>query len=167
MKRQEQTTRAFKHVTISNWLLADGAPATAVGGTDWIEYVNSLTFAPGVPRDVYEAFQSAAGAIGYAYFYYPIFTLASQQILRVADFAVDKVLEMHRMPKPRSFAERLELLKSARLISATAFHRWDGIRRLRNEATHPQWQEHWGESMSLRMIGIVAEAISTLPWPKT
>jgi len=84
----------FKQTTVENWLEPDPLMAALVNldhttglvtpsqGTDWIGFVNDLEIATAVPREVREAFRFATGAVGYAYFYYPMFTIVSQQVLR-------------------------------------------------------------------------------------
>jgi len=168
---------SFKDVSAENWLEPDPLMAVMVNrdrrdgsissviGTDWIRFVNDLPVSPSVPQEVHTAFMFATGAIGYAYFYYPIFTIVSQQVLRVADFAVDKLFERLGLKPILSFERRLATLRQQGLLTEAQANRWGGIRHLRNKATHPAWQQNWGLAMSLDMIRIVAEAISDLPWP--
>ncbi len=95
----------FKKVTEHNWLepdpimrhlvnvnLTDGTTCT-VSGADWIKFVNDFRMSPPVPNEVRVALRFATGAIGYAYFYYPVFTIVAQQVLRVADFALETFVE--------------------------------------------------------------------------
>ena len=170
-----RSTLGFKLTTVENWLEPDPLMAALVNhnhstglvrptqGTDWIAYVARTPLDEHVPFEVWAAFNFAAGAIGYAYFYYPLLTVVSQQALRVADFAVDQLFEAMGKTKVNSLARRLKILRVEGLISEGEFHRWDGIRRLRNKATHPAWQENWGHAMSLQLIETVSLAIcSTL-----
>jgi hypothetical protein len=169
----------FKLTTVGNWLEPDPLMAALVNlnhstgavtptqGTDWIAYVARTPLDEHVPFEVWAAFNFAAGAIGYAHFYYPLLTIVSQQVLRVADYAVDRLFEALGKTKVNSLARRLEILQLEVLISEGEFHRWDGIRRLRNKATHPAWQENWGHAMSLQLIETVSLAISALPWSKS
>lgn len=167
----------FKQTTVENWLEPDPLMGALVNidvrdgsvipveGTDWIHFVNELSISHAVPQEVQQAFRFATGAIGYAYFYYPMFTIISQQVLRVADFAIDKLFDARGMKKPHSFERRLAILADNGLLNEMEAEHWDGLRRLRNSATHPAWQQNWGLGMSLDLIRVVAEAISNLPWP--
>jgi hypothetical protein len=170
-------TRGFKFVTPDNWLEPDqlsnllvkldhrDGSVTNIDGRDWITYVNSLSFLNRVPTDVVDAYQFAIGAVGYAYFYYPLFTIVAQQILRVADFAVERLFAVRGdLPKAKAFDGRLKALKAGAYLGDTGFERWDHIRGLRNDATHPEWQQTWGPS-GLDTIIAVVELISALPWP--
>lgn len=167
----------FKNVTVDNWLEPDPLYAglvnlnkvdgtiSATTGADWIRYMDGHRLAAEVPEEVRHAFDFAAGAVGYSYFYYPILTLVAQQELRIADFAIDKLFDARGItPKPQSFKRRLEILHKRGLLSDGEFGRWDAIRNLRNHSTHPPWQQNWGHAMSLEIVKAVAEAISDLPW---
>lgn len=156
---------AFKRTTAENWLDPDPR-MSGEDGREWIAQVNGLKFDMAVPDDVCEAFVFATGAIGYAYFYGPILTLVSHQVLRVADFALDRFFDRRGIEKPRTFGERLQRLKNDGLLSGPEYNRWDGIRRLRNAATHPDFQDEWNPAMSLQMIRAAVTAISALPWEK-
>jgi hypothetical protein len=168
----------FKQVTVQNWLKPDPVMAhlvnsnvrdgttCSVNGSDWNQFVNDLPIPPQVPQDVRTAFEFATGAIGYSYFYYPLFAIVAQQVLRVADFAVDKLLEGLAMKPIRSFKRRLMTLRAHGQLTDWQVNRWEALRMMRNEATHPAWHRNWETSMSLGLVRSVAEAISDLPWPK-
>jgi len=116
---------------------------------------------------VRDAFWFTVGAVGYSYFYWPLLTLVAQQTLRVADFAVDRLFDaLALQPKPRSFARRLARLHGLGHLDATGYRRWDVLRNLRNESTHPSFQQNWGHSMSLELVRTVPDSIEGLPWPK-
>ncbi len=171
-------SRGFRIVTTENWLDPDPLSGSIVrmdhrdgsvhpvDGRDWIRYVNSVPLADTVPQKIRDAFDFVIGAVGYGYFYYPVFTIVVQQVLRVADFAVAHLFSVRPdLPKPpkRTFEGRLLALKDAGYLDDIAFTRWDAIRRLRNSATHPEWQQTWGHS-GLAQIRVMSELISALPW---
>jgi hypothetical protein len=168
----------FKSVTTENWLDPDplyehlvkrdkrDGSIHPIDGRDWIEIVNAVHLDDRVPEDVRDAFWFTVGAVGYSYFYWPLLTLVAQQTLRVADFAVDRLFDtLALQPKPRSFARRLVRLRDLRYLDATGYRRWDALRNLRNESTHPSFQQNWGHSMSLELVRTVADSIKGLPWP--
>lgn len=168
----------FKEITTENWLdpdplymhlvkrdRRDGA-IHPIDGRDWIELVNAIHFDDRVPEDVREAFWFTVGAVGYSYFYWPLLTLVAQQALRVADFAVDRLFDaLSLQPKPQSFARRLARLHKLGHLDATDYGRWESLRKLRNDSTHPGFQQNWGHSMSLEIVRTVADSIEGLPWP--
>lgn len=154
-------------MTVANWLDGD-PPDGAAAGPAWIAHLDErIAFGADVLPDVQEAFWLAAGAIGYAQFYSPILTLVSQQILRVADFALDQFCIQKKSVKDREpFFARLKRLRSADLIGPQQYNRWDGLRSLRNAATHPRFVEQLSQAMALELIRTVAEAINALPWTR-
>jgi hypothetical protein len=169
--------RGFKLVTPENWLDPDpinelivkldqkDGSVSSVDGRDWIVYVNALALGRNVPQEVRIAYEFTVGAVGYAYFYYPLFTIVVQQLLRIADFSVSHLFAVRTdLPPARTFEHRLKVLRDAGYVSNTDFKRWDAIRNLRNIATHPDWQQTWGHS-SLDIVRTIVEIISALPWP--
>ncbi len=172
--------RGFKIVTPDNWLQPDPLSGSIVrmdrrdgtvhpvDGRDWIRYVHAVPLADRVPQKVLDAFDFVGGAVGYGYFYYPLFTIVVQQILRVADFAVVHLFTVRAdLPKPpkKTFEGRLIVLKDAGYVNEAAFTRWTAIRNLRNSATHPEWQQTLGHA-ALEHVRIISEMISALPWPE-
>ncbi|HEY8321498.1 MAG TPA: DUF4145 domain-containing protein [Candidatus Baltobacteraceae bacterium] len=156
----------LKRVTAANWLEADASGGAMVDGAGLIASVEgAVRFGRDVPPDVCRAFWSAAGAIGYAQFYAPVLTLASQQVLRVADFALEQFCIQKKSVVDREpFFARLKRLRTADLIGPQQYNRWDGLRSLRNAATHPRFVEQLSPAMALELITTVAAAINALPW---
>ncbi len=168
----------FKHVTRQNWLDSDPVSAsfvkldhrdgsiTPMDGADWIDAVALATLSDAVPNDIVNAFEFTKGGLGYGFFYYPLATIVGQQILRVADFAVDRFFRARAIvPHPRSMAQRLKRLHEDGLVDDMHFQQWDAIRRLRNSATHPDFQHVWLPSDAIRTLKLVADLVSALPWP--
>jgi len=168
--------RGFKFVTPKNWLEPDRVSSllvkldhrsgmvTSVDGRDWISFVNDLKLNDTVPVKVRDAYEFTIGAIGYAYFYYPLFTIVTEQVLRVADFAVAHLFALRSdLPKRKTFQARIEALRALNYLDEASYTRWDAIRNLRNRSTHPEWQQTWGPS-SLDTIRVCVELVSNLPW---
>jgi hypothetical protein len=168
----------FKYVTRQNWLDPDPLSAsfvqldhrdgsiTPMDGADWIDAVVEITLPASVPTEVANAFEFTKGGLGYGFFYYPLATVVGQQVLRVADFAIDRLFEARAIvPRPLSMARRLERLRLEGLISDEHFQQWDVIRHMRNLATHPDFQHTWFPSDAVRTLKLVAALVSELPWP--
>jgi hypothetical protein len=144
-------SRGFKIVTPENWVDPDPLSGSivkrdhrdgsihAVDGRDWIAYVNEVPLSVNVPQKVRDAYDFAVGAVGHGYFYYPIFTLVVQQLLRAADFAVAHLFVIApTLPKPKrmTFEARLEVLKDSGQLDDRQFTVWSAFRWLRNSSTH-------------------------------
>jgi hypothetical protein len=107
----------------------------------------------------------ALGSLAYAYWYYPLYTIGAQQLLRVADYALDQFARGIGLERSYSLADRIEKLASQGVLGDEAdISRWQLIRRLRNKVTHPTFQEIWGLPQAHDVAQSVAEAISALPW---
>ena len=135
-----------------------------VAPADTMQALQEVRLEKSVPLNVRRAFQMALGAMAYAYWYYPLLTLAAQQILRVADFASDIFARERGMDLQYSLAARLKALAKDGAVDELQLRRWEGIRRLRNSATHPSFQQIWGPAQAIDVARAVADAINTLPW---
>jgi hypothetical protein len=164
----------FKMVTLENlldpdpvmklfWQRSPDGNFSQMGPKDWAAPILSFDLSDLVPRVVREAFYFTRNAMCYAYWYYPLLTIGCQQILRVADFATEIAATENGLKPARSFARRIEQLLKAGIIPQ-AEGRWEGIRRLRNSATHPEFQQNWGGGMSIEMIQTTAALINGLKW---
>ena len=106
----------------------------------------------------------ALGSLPYAYWYYPLYTLGAQQLLRVADYALDQFARNAGLEQPYSLASRIQELSSSGALSDEDVRRWQLIRRLRNKVAHPTFQKIWGLPQACDVAQSVAEAIAALPW---
>ena len=167
-----------KGVTVENWLVQDPVmvPWTRVNmvdgssrpttGEDWILSVNAVMLAPHVPDEIHDLFEYAKGAMGYGYFYYPLFTLVAQQLLRVADIAVDVLFDkLAVVPKPKSLDRRIVILRERWLIDDEQYFLFDMLREMRNRATHDPTRTILMPPHAIEDIHWIAEMISGLPWP--
>lgn len=167
-----------KSVTPENWLEQDGAAAIWVNldmrdgtvrpttGEDWIKSVNTIRLDPVVPIEVADLFEFAKGGLGYGYFYYPLFTLVTQQLLRVADIAIEVLFDSLAIkPKPRSLDRRIVILRERWLIDDDQYFMLDLLRYMRNSATHGSSRTIMMPTGAIRDISWVADLISNLPWP--
>jgi hypothetical protein len=164
----------FKMVTLENllepdpvmqyfWQRSPDGSFSQMAAADWAYPILAVKLSDNVPQVVRDAFYFARNAMCYAYWYYPLHTIGSQQILRVADFATDVAAKQNGLRPARGFERRINQLVNAGIISSTE-RRWDGIRRLRNSATHPAFQQNWGGGMSIELVQIVAGLINSLKW---
>jgi len=85
----------FKELTADNWLAPDRVWADVVNavlpdweiqlmtGDTWIQAILDFDLLETVPIEVRKLFAVACGAIAYGYFFYPLLTLATEQLYRV------------------------------------------------------------------------------------
>lgn len=163
----------FKKLTADNWLDPDKLWAKVVNAVSpdgeiqimtsdtWIQAILDFDLLETVPTEVRKLFAVARGSIAYGYFFYPLLTLASEQLYRVTEAAIDyKCREMGRRKPKEKFAHKIEWL--AKESATLDKERWDAIRNIRNEASHPKIQTILSPNMVLNDLDIVTRCINSL-----
>ena len=94
-----------------------------------------------VPENVRTLFEVARGSLAYGYFFYPLYTLACEQLFRVAETAIsEKCKLLGESKKARTFEKKLQLLFDRKVLSDEERLVWDAVRQFRNSTSHPQQQ---------------------------
>src|SRR5947199_4604690 len=143
----------IKILTAENWLQPDptstifvqvSAPdgnISPMSGDDWVKLFLQPSLAKTVPEEVRKLFEVARGASAYGYFFYPLYTLANEQLFRVVECAVSTKCQLLGAPKRvKTFQEKIGFLSDKNIISNQDFFWWDAVRNLRNLSSHPQEQ---------------------------
>ncbi len=140
----------FKEINQQNWLESDEAikgfvkisPAgkpQSMSGEDWLRPILAPKLLEAVPQDVQALFEVTRGALVYGYFFYPLYTLAAQQLFRVAEAAVSQKCKALGAPSSKKkFAEKIGWLVNKGVIPEADIPVWDAVRELRNSASHPE-----------------------------
>lgn len=167
-------THGIKALTVSNWLQPDPASSifaqlsqadgsfNPMSGDDWAAQFLGVRLDDRVPEEVRGLFEVARGALAYGYFFYPLFTLAAEQLYRVAEAAVSTKCELLGAPKRLSFQNKIQYLQDRDVISSESYPQWDAIRRLRNKGSHPQGQTILTPGMVVQMLDQIAKRMNTL-----
>ena len=168
------TKFGFKEITPANLLerdpVLDGFVKLSPNGQsmtltqdDYLRYIFTPCLLEVVPDDVQALFEVARGAMAYGYFFYPLFTLAMEQLFRVAEAAVAyKCLDMG-IPKSKSrFKEKIVWLIDKGIIPKTDRGSWDSIRELRNMTSHPERQMILPPAMPIELLERTALLINSL-----
>jgi hypothetical protein len=170
----------FKKVTPRNWVERDPINENFVmpgklgwqrmTGDDWAGLFLGIELAACVPEPVQHLFQAAQSTLPYGHFFYPLYTLGSEQLYRVADAAA-----LHRyrdMGGPRTkrgadptCAARIRWLCQHGVIADKYAHQWGGFRELRNDTSHPEMQSLFTPGNAYTMLRAVAECVSALYAP--
>jgi len=155
----------FKQLTIDNWLTPDQVSSIfarfdsegnthEISGEEWLQDILKPQLLDTVPKDVKALFEVSRSAMAYGYFFYPLYTLACEQLYRVIESAVSYKCKLLGAP-PKimgNFEAKIKFLIENSVISEAEKLRWDGIRGLRNIASHPEMQS----------LGLPTNALSTL-----
>jgi len=168
------TKFGFKKIAKNNWLKPDpvlrgfvrvspDGRSQRLTGDDYLNLVLKPRLLESVPTEVQALFEVARGTMVYGYFFYPLYTLAGEQLFRVAKSAI-----LHRckgLGAPRSsdtLKKKIEWLIGQEIISESELNRWEAIRGLRNVASHPDCQSIFTPGMAIRFLEGIAEQINSI-----
>jgi len=164
----------FKEINQQNWLepdeaikvfvkiSPDGKPQS-MSGEDWLQPILTPKLLEAVPQDVQALFEVARGALLYGYFFYPLYTLAAQQLFRLTEAAVSHKCKALGAPNSKErFAEKIRWLANKGVIPETDIPAWDAVRKLRNSASHPERQSIITPGMAIGLLERVTEQINDL-----
>jgi predicted nuclease with RNAse H fold len=172
MPENEDIHFGMKKLGLRNWCEPD-VPKHFPGLTEdkWVPVVMEPKLISTVPEDVVRLFEIARGSILYGWFFYPLLTLAEEQLYRVQEAAVRErcklagiPLEVTRKGKgaSRRFADLIRELAARGFISADAVDRWEAVRKLRNWSSHPQRPTIVPPGMVIEGIDATARMINQL-----
>lgn len=164
----------FKRLTVENWnepdeasalfycLTEDGHPRPMTGD-DWAQQFLTPQLSASVPAEVQKLFEVARGSLIYGYFFYPLYTLGQEQLLRVVETAV--MMKCGAMCAPagvRGFQNGVEYLVKHGVIAKAQGERWNGLVQLRNLTSHPIEQSIIFPCQAVTMLHCICEAINSL-----
>lgn len=168
------TKYGFKEITSGNWLepdpvlkgfakfLLDGR-SRIIAGEEYLNGILGPRLLESVPKEVQGLFEVARGAMAYGYFFYPLYTLAAQQLFRVADAAVLHKCKALGAPNSKdNFKKRIAWLVDEGSIQESELDRWDAVRRLRNTASHPERQCILTPGIVIHLLEGIAKQINSL-----
>ncbi|CAG0975315.1 hypothetical protein ANRL2_01966 [Anaerolineae bacterium] len=163
----------YKRVTLDNWLQPDptstifstlrGGRIGPTTGEDRLRDILEPELNDAVPLDVCRLYEVARGAMAYGYLFYPVYTLAAEQLFRVCEAAVShKCEQLNGLPRRAAFERKINWLVNNAQISNEDSHRWHNIRGFRNLTSHPHAQMIDTPGQMISMLYIVAAMINAL-----
>lgn len=165
----------FKILTPDNWLKPDKASSSFVRllasnskyypitGEQYLNDIMRPDLIETVPKEIRALFKVAQGAMVYGYFFYPLYTLACEQLFRVADSA--SIHKCKAMKAPRSkddFEKRVDYLIDNKVIPEHKKSMWDAIRELRNKTSHPERQSILVPGEVIGILERISDEINSL-----
>jgi hypothetical protein len=116
--------------------LADGTVAP-MASEDWFAVWQHATVDAPVPTEIINLFEQARACLAYGFFYYPLYTLGAEQLLRVAEASLALKCAALGAPRAmRTLKKRIDWLAENAAIPGFDRDRWHSLRKLRNETTH-------------------------------
>ena len=165
----------FKEISLQNWLQPDktlthfkkigsNGRLDTITPEDYLQEALTPRLLTAVPENIQALFEVARGAIVYAYFFYPLYALAEEQLFRVAEAGLKERCRQLKMPttQPRGFASSIKWLADSGASSQAEATRWHYIRDLRNAASHPKDQMISTPGDALATLAYVAQEINRL-----
>jgi hypothetical protein len=163
----------FKELTSENWLIPDttmrgfvrlsfDGKENSISGEEWLHDILQPKIHETVPIEVRKLFE-VARVLAYGIFFYPIYTLGIEQLHRVVESAVGfKCKTMSAPSKINTFKKKIEWLIEKGAISKSKSIHWEGVRGLRNIASHPEMQSIYMPIDALKFIESAAVDINSL-----
>lgn len=130
---------------------------------NWLKLFLDPKLRPEVPNEIKTLYEVARGTMVYGWFFYPLYTLGSEQIFRVIETAVrEKCTNMSSPKSVNSFAGGIDWLVDKGVIPQSDAFKWHALRKLRNIASHPERQTILMPGMAVDLLQRTAERISSL-----
>lgn len=164
------TNLGIKNVTHKNWLHPDPLMhSLMMPDEEWVVSILKPELKNIVPLEIRKLFEVTRCSMLYGYFFYPLFTLAYEQLLRVAETAISKKCKQITVEKigRNRLIDKLKYLKNTNNLTDEEFLQWNLLRELRNIASHPDQQTILPPGISLRFLSDISELINALFSPKT
>lgn len=162
----------IKKLNLQNWHERDPAMAAfTISKDEWVSRILEPQLIASVPENVTKLFEVARSSVAYGWFYYPLLTLASEQLFRVQETAVRERCRLAQIsvirmvngkPRDRNFAELITELINAGIIPADSVTSWDAGRALRNFASHPANQVINVPSAAIAAVQVCARKLNQL-----
>lgn len=168
------TNLEFKTLTVNNWLepddvlrvfvsLSPDGEAHASTGNEWMQRTLEPKLVETVPIEIQRLFEVARGAMAYGFLFYPLYTLALEQVFRVAEAAISyKSKDLGAPKSKRTFEKRIDWLISKSVITTSDGQKWHAIRKFRNFTSHPTMQMILPPGYTVGILGDMAKRINSL-----
>jgi hypothetical protein len=147
MSESQETHFGFKKITNANWQQFDEVTklwcqitAAAKTTEDWIKFFSYPPLDPKVPEEIAKLLEAARGAMIYGWYFKPLLTLGDDQCWRILETGVRVRCKQASIPINTTFDGNIKALVKNGIISTSDEKRWEAIRNLRNEASHPKQQ---------------------------
>jgi len=155
-----------KELTLENWDKPDEMIFyfDPEGKNIYLKRILDIVLSEPVPLTVRNLFEVARNAMIYGYFYYPLYTLAVEQIHRVGECAIKEKAKQSNcnVNEKTTFNQCLELLKKCEILDDESFKKWESMKSLRNHSSHPDKYTLLPTEMIIQYVKNFAEIINRL-----
>lgn len=118
----QQKEFEVKTITSNNICLPDENSKRSISEdkiNDFLTRISNATLNNSVPSEVKNMFKVTRGTMVYGYFFYPLFALASEQLFRILESAIDFKCRALGAPKRKTkcFKDKVDWLCNQNVIS--------------------------------------------------
>lgn len=106
----------------------------------WVELIQSPKMNPAVPKDIRSLYEVAKGCMTYGVLFYPLFSVASEQLFRLYESALKARAVAAGGHKDLHYKDAFKFLVEVEVLSEERRYRWDAVWNLRNSTSHPKMQ---------------------------
>jgi hypothetical protein len=108
----------------------------------WVEEILAVKMPAQIPIEVRNLFDVARGTLCYGWFFYPLYTLRSEESFRVLEAPLKHRCQELGAPRGASkgFSTMVDWLASRDVISKEERVRWEAAKHLQNSSSHPERQ---------------------------
>jgi hypothetical protein len=164
----------MKAIDASNWLAPDPTVSglAEVGqdgqfrvltGEDWVNVITRPQLASAVPEDIRKLFEVARGCLVYGYYFYPLYTLGQEQLLRIVETAVMQKCELLGVrSRIRTFQNGVDYLIKQGVIDRSERNVWNAMVKLRNDGAHPSEQMILPPGLAIAALKNISDDINKL-----
>ena len=173
--KMNEAKLGIKNLCLENWMSPDplmrdlvklnkeNGIVSVMSGDDWALQILEPKLIETVPIEILRLFEVARGSMLYGYFFYPLFTVAYEQLTRVAETAItEKCRQIGASKSANTFAKRVDYLRNANVLSEEENAQWDAFRMLRNIASHPDQQTILPPGVTLEFVFNTSQLINRL-----
>src|SRR5882724_6665525 len=131
---------------------------------DWCAPIREPQLCRDVPAEIRDMFEIARGAMLQGPAFHPLYTLALEQVYRVADAAMrSRSLAIGVPPSPMaSFSTRIHAFADAGRLSLADHRAWEVICTLRNSRSHPTEPSVLSFGIAVEMLRSITKLINGL-----
>ncbi len=159
----------FKKLTIENILKPDTLGIQCnINQNEWLLYASNF-FEPqlsaSVPAETRALLEVARGTMVYGLFFYPLYSMGTEQLFRVAENALRQkctALGIQFKDRKMYFIDMLNRLTKRTVISKDRRQVWECFRQLRNMYSHPDNQTIITPALAVKTLKTITEQINLL-----
>ena len=142
----------YKQITLENWTQPDSVSrcfvrirpdgtSSSIKAEEYFADIMNHRLSEHVPEDIHKLFEVTRGTMTYGYYYYPIFTIALEQLFRIMESSVSHVCKALGIPASiKTYNHKIEWLIETGILENSKKAGWDSLRRMRNSRSHPKSQ---------------------------